>query len=161
VAGEFSRRTGVRLWDGSTLYELGGDIGGDWVSTIEVWNDDLYLGGGFRYAGGHPSRNLAVYHGAELPLRSSSLQLSVAPNPWRDVGFIAFSLDRNAQTRLELYDVQGRRRRTLLDGPMTSGDHWVPWDGRDDTESRLPAGVYFLRLDSFGTRETTKLQILR
>ncbi len=58
---------------------------------------------------------------------------------------------RNAQTTIELphatplhlavYDVRGRLRATLWDGPAQRGTHVVRWDA-----SGLEPGVYFLRL---------------
>jgi hypothetical protein len=35
----------------------------------------------------------------------------------------------------------------------------MTWDGRDATGSTLPAGVYFLRLETAGREEARKLMI--
>lgn len=161
VTGNSGQHNGAWLWDGTTLYALGENIGSDWVSALETWNDDLALGGAIRYAGGRPSRNVAVYHGAGLPTHLSPLQLSIAPNPSHDGGLVAFSLDRAADARLSVFDVQGRRRRILVRDRMPAGDHWISWDGRDDAGSRLPVGTYFLRLDAAGNEQVRKIQILR
>jgi hypothetical protein len=37
----------------------------------------------------------------------------------------------------------------------------VVWDGADDSGRRLPAGIYFIRLESDGFKETEKVILLR
>lgn len=50
--------------------------------------------------------------------------------------------------RATLHDLQGRRVRTLWNGPLARGITAVDWDGRDDGGRTLGAGAYFLRLAS-------------
>jgi hypothetical protein len=52
-----------------------------------------------------------------------------------------FELTRATPLKLSVYDVRGRLRVTLWDGPATRGTHAVRWDA-----SGLEPGVYFLRL---------------
>ena len=51
-----------------------------------------------------------------------------------------------SEGRLELYDLAGRRVRTLADGRLARGVTVIPWDGRDASGVRQPRGVYFARL---------------
>ncbi len=68
------------------------------------------------------------------------------PNPFHDATTIAYTLDRAAPVDLAVYDVQGRRVRTLTSGIRQPGEHTVRWDGHDDEGTRAAGGVYFLRL---------------
>jgi hypothetical protein len=52
---------------------------------------------------------------------------------------------------LALYDVRGRRVRSLFDGTADGPAH-MTWDGRDDGGRILPAGVYFALLAAAGER---------
>jgi len=54
---------------------------------------------------------------------------------------IAFVVDKPSDVVLSLYDVAGRRQRTLLQGPVGAGRHDVSL-----TTADLPTGVYFVRL---------------
>jgi len=45
-----------------------------------------------------------------------------------------------------IYDLQGRRVRTLVDGARPSGAGHATWDGRDDGGVLAPNGTYFARL---------------
>jgi hypothetical protein len=75
------------------------------------------------------------------------LMLSEAtPNPSRaDVAF-ALSLPRGGAVSLLVYDLQGRRVRTLVDAVLPAGEQRVLWDGRDSAGHTASAGVYFARL---------------
>lgn len=85
------------------------------------------------------------------PAVLSSRPLEVTPNPFRGSGSIRFELPSRGAARVEVYDVTGRRVRTLSDGARGSGPHAIAWDGRDDRGARLGAGIYFVRLTA-GTR---------
>lgn len=52
---------------------------------------------------------------------------------------------QNAQ--LAIYDVVGRRVRTLYRGRHEPGSYLIGWDGRTDTGRPSASGVYFVRLD--------------
>lgn len=70
------------------------------------------------------------------------------PNPFNPSTTIAFSLQRIARVSLAVYDVRGRRVRTLLDDVVTlPGDHELQWDGTDDARIRVASGSYVCRID--------------
>lgn len=69
------------------------------------------------------------------------------PNPFRTAATITYQLAAPGHTRLGLYDVLGRRVRTLVDRTEPAGEHRVTLR-RDD----LPAGTYFYSLESDGER---------
>jgi hypothetical protein len=52
-----------------------------------------------------------------------------------------FELTRATRLQLSVYDVRGRVRATLWDGPASRGTHVVRWDA-----SGLEPGAYILRL---------------
>jgi len=73
------------------------------------------------------------------------------PNPFNPATRIQFTLDRDAQVSLRVFDVQGRAVRTLLNSYLAAGNRVVSWDGRDDRGRALPSGTYFLRLQGGGS----------
>ena len=72
--------------------------------------------------------------------------LAPTPNPFRGNATLRFGLARAGDVRLELFDVAGRRVRTLAQGAHAPGAHAVAWDGRDDDRNPVGAGIYFVRL---------------
>jgi gingipain R len=71
------------------------------------------------------------------------------PIPATDAVYVKYSLgpDRGkGRVSLNVYDVAGRRVRTLIDGAEEPGAHMLVWDGRDEAGNALQAGTYFCRL---------------
>jgi subtilisin family serine protease len=85
------------------------------------------------------------------------LALQVFPNPVRGSGGVRFEIPRTADVTLVVYDVSGRRVRTLVRGPRPAGDHraiWMPAPGE-------APGVYFVRLSTGRESLTRKVTVLR
>ncbi len=72
----------------------------------------------------------------------------VWPNPSRGAASVRFVAPRAANVALAVYDLAGRRVRTLVSpsSPTAVGEHVVAWDGRDDAGRSAAPGVYFARL---------------
>ena len=83
------------------------------------------------------------------------------PNPFNTVTNILFCLNVSSYVRLEVYDLTGRKVRTLLEGKMDTGVHKVFWDGRDDDGSELASGVYLVRMDAGGFNKVRKVVLVR
>jgi len=49
-----------------------------------------------------------------------------------------------------VYDANGRKVRTLLDGSQPSGEHFIKWDGMDDLGNRVSSGAYLYSLNFNG-----------
>jgi hypothetical protein len=87
--------------------------------------------------------------------------VSVLPQPMRGAGVVRFALPAASHARLEVFDLAGRRVRTLHDGAMAAGEHRQSWDGRDDHGLSLPDGVYLIRLESGSRSAVTRAVLLR
>ena len=75
--------------------------------------------------------------------------VQVRPNPLRGQGVLEYSLIGESSVRIDVFDVAGRRVRTLLDSPLVASGHHVLQLGRSsDQESALPAGVYLYRVQA-------------
>jgi hypothetical protein len=73
-----------------------------------------------------------------------------SPNPaTRRVSF-SLQLPSRAEVTLGIFDVRGRRVRSLLAGNAEAGPHEAIWDGLDSRGARCGAGVYFARLTVAG-----------
>ncbi len=87
--------------------------------------------------------------------------LRAFPNPSRGHTGITFTLGHASPVRLEVFDVSGRRVRTLTQGFTEAGTRHIEWDGRGGQGAPVPAGTYFLRLSAAGRTVTNKLLVLR
>jgi len=84
-----------------------------------------------------------------------------SPNPFNPGTAIRFSLARSGPATLMIYDVSGRRVRTLVDGPQTAGPHLSYWDGLDDAGRKVAAGIYWSQLRTDGFDSNRKMVVLR
>jgi flagellar hook assembly protein FlgD len=74
--------------------------------------------------------------------------VAVHPNPFGARTAVSFSMAQPGAALLELFDVAGRRVRSIWARALDSGEHTLLWDGRDADGRRAPAGVYFFRLQA-------------
>ena len=74
----------------------------------------------------------------------TGLSLLTYPNPGTESVRVAFTMPRQGPVRLDVVDLRGRRVAELLSGFRAAGQHSVRWNASPG--SRMPAGVYFVRL---------------
>ena len=86
------------------------------------------------------------------------------PNPFKGDGAtsIGFDLPAASPLRLVVYDVLGRRVRTLRQDPSAGpGRFRVIWDGADDQGRPAASGVYLLRLTAGPEQASGRVVLLR
>lgn len=60
-----------------------------------------------------------------------------------------------------IYDVMGRRIRSLVDREMAPGATEVTWDGRDQGGAAVGTGMYFARMVAAGTSRLVRVPLVR
>jgi hypothetical protein len=70
------------------------------------------------------------------------------PNPFHEETIIPYEIAEGSRVELAIYDLTGKRIRTLVSREQSPGSYTVQWDGRDHNENDLPAGVYICRMIS-------------
>ena len=84
------------------------------------------------------------------------------PNPFNPTTTIEYYLASDAKVTLAIYDVSGRRVRTLISSVLAgAGVHKVDWNGKDDSGRKLASGVYFASFRAEGQVTARKLILLR
>lgn len=77
--------------------------------------------------------------------------LSSFPNPFRPSATISIQTPEVIEeASILIFDVQGRRVRSLSVGTVQPGIETIVWDGRNDFGVRVPSGLYLLRLTHAG-----------
>ncbi len=84
------------------------------------------------------------------------MSFTAMPNPAKGAVWFAWP-GTNGAGRMEVYDVTGAVRWSRdLDGGLAS----LSWDAKDHQGQRLPAGVYYARLNSAGTVATARFVLV-
>ncbi|MGA9363722.1 MAG: FlgD immunoglobulin-like domain containing protein [Bacteroidota bacterium] len=76
----------------------------------------------------------------------STGDLSNSPNPFNPTTEMQFGVPRDSKVQIIIYDILGRKVRTLVDNPMAPGTYKATWDGRDDNGLGVASGVYLYRI---------------
>ena len=84
-----------------------------------------------------------------------------SPNPFRPSTTIAFMMPAEGRARIDIFNVNGRKVRTILDDVRGAGPNEVAWDGCDLSGTRFAGGVYFYRLETAAGSKTKKMLLLR
>ncbi len=78
------------------------------------------------------------------------------PNPFNPETTIQYSVNTDGAVELVIVDMNGRIVSTLQNGFQNAGVHTHTWNAENQ-----PSGVYFAKLTSGGTVQTTKLLLLK
>ncbi len=99
-----------------------------------------------------------LFGGAEItpPVRVSkeyvqaSVQqfLEVTPNPFVNSVSIQGSVPLAPEPRIQIYDLRGKEIRTWAVTPAENGLFQKVWDGKNEQGQRVPAGSYWIRLET-------------
>jgi hypothetical protein len=125
------------------------------IGTFNFGNNPAIRIGGFT-VGPRP----AVYE----DINSISKEFSVGqnyPNPFNTSTMIEFSLSKDEDVTLVIYDLLGRRVRILQNGRLAEGSYSVVWDGKDDADNDVSSGTYFYRLSTGDDIQIKRMTLVR
>jgi hypothetical protein len=74
---------------------------------------------------------------------------------------VYMSLSDVTDVSMVVYDVQGKRVKTLVSGSLAGGDHTIRWNGRDEAGSTVADGVYFCHVKAGTVQETAKMLLMK
>ena len=90
------------------------------------------------------------------------------PNPFNSFTIIPLMVhgqrgveNHPVQTTLIIYNIRGRKVKTLVNDARVKGYYEILWDGKDNEDNELPSGVYFYRLQTDNFQKTKKMILLK
>jgi hypothetical protein len=92
---------------------------------------------------------------------ASTRLLASRPNPFSGATTVFFEVSTAEPVTLEIFDVSGRRVRTLMKGETAAGRYHVTWQGRADDGRPVAAGVYYVRLVTRGSSQSRPVILLK
>jgi len=99
-----------------------------------------------------------VYTGVEegnQGFEGARARVTASPNPFHREVMIRIAAGFDPETAIEIHDVSGRLVRSLRPASR------VVWDGKDQTNSLVPSGVYFVQLGTSGPVSSLRLVLAR
>ena len=83
------------------------------------------------------------------------------PNPFNPSTEIRFAVATAGRVDLAVYDLTGRRIRTLVAASLPAGEHAVRWDGDDENGAPLASGLYLYRVTAGGQSQMRKMMLVK
>ena len=65
------------------------------------------------------------------------------PNPFNPTTEIRYQLPENSEVRIAVFDILGRRVKTLVNRFQSAGYYSVTWDGKNESNQSVGSGNYF------------------
>jgi hypothetical protein len=98
----------------------------------------------------------------EIASEQSSIATLIGnyPNPFNPETTIKFSISKNSNVDLSIYNIKGQRVRTLANQQYPVGEHSLVWNGDDDPGRSVGSGVYFYKLSVDGQVVSIKKCVL-
>jgi flagellar hook assembly protein FlgD len=86
---------------------------------------------------------------------------SCYPNPFRNSTRIKYAIQRLTNVKVEVYDINGLKVKTLLSKNQQAGNYSLIWDGTNDSGNPVSSGIYYCRCRSGEKNETIKMILMR
>jgi|GEM_PF-3979249 len=118
-----------------------------------LWIYDLSTskgGGGTQFADNKDKTSPIIY----------SLKKSY-PDPFNKNTTISYSIAKSGKVLIKVYDISGRVVKTIVNEEQSRGIYKVRWEGTDNHNCEVSAGVYFYRLQSGEFTSTKKTVCVR
>jgi len=83
------------------------------------------------------------------------------PNPFNPETSINFTVPKISRVTLAIYDILGRKIRTLVSAIKAAGSYNVTWNGKNNQGQPLASGLYFYNLQAGEFSSTKKMMLLK
>ena len=105
--------------------------------------------------------NQGLYTSIEDPGRIQGTLSMNYPNPFAKTTMIKYSLTQMSNVVMEVFNINGKKVKILVNESLPSGNYHVQWDGTNDAGQKLPGGIYIYRLQANDATFTRRCVLLR
>ncbi len=95
------------------------------------------------------------------PISEDYLLFNNYPNPFNSETHISLVLKNKANVNIDVFDVLGRKVKTIFDGSLSSGFQEFVWNGSSNNGQRVSSGAYFIRINVDGSVKVLKALYLK
>ena len=87
------------------------------------------------------------------------------PNPFNPETHIPFEIPESEtgihQVQVSIYDMNGKKIRTLFDGQLAAGKYTLLWNGKNGAGQEMASGIYYVELKTSSFIAHKKMTLLR
>lgn len=149
--------TGALIATSDTLPSISffafGDVNGDAMPEICISDgDSLFV---------YSTPVTAVEEENQENLVSAFVLNQNYPNPFNAQTNISYYLPQSSNLELSIYNIKGRKVKTLVNAFQSAGFQSITWDGTNKNGAEVASGVYFYRVQTDYSEETKKMVLLK
>ncbi len=127
-----------------------------WIESISLTNDSNFFGPISLYIEASQEEESTPEFPQEFGLFANY------PNPFNPSTSISFQVKKNTHCNLVIFDVKGRKIKTIYSGDVIANKlNTVVWDGKDNNNNDVSSGVYFYQLSGKGVEQTRKMILVK
>jgi len=83
------------------------------------------------------------------------------PNPFNPTTTIEFGVPSDGNVRIEVFNINGQKVKTLTNQYYTAGSYTVEWNSTDESGNEVATGVYLYRMTASDFTETKKMVLMK
>jgi hypothetical protein len=83
------------------------------------------------------------------------------PNPFNASTIIQYEIEKPGFVNLVIFDVLGKKVKTMVSKDHNAGNYQIHWDGTDESGNSIPSGIYFALLTSKSENNMLRLLLLK
>ena len=103
---------------------------------------------------------VAVEEGSEVTPQSFTLHQNY-PNPFNPTTSIQYELPKATQVTISVFNILGQTVITLVDEKQNAGKYQVQWNGKNNQDGNVAAGIYLLNFSAGTISKTRKMLLIR
>ena len=163
----------------SLEYSINGN-NGDWIMIAEnlpnngrfqweipyVLSDECYIKytvwSGTESASSITPTSFSMFftEGIENQTNENIQELNCYPNPFQSETTFTFTLNNKSTITLTIYDLFGKKIKTLENQLLSQGKHTIMWDGTNRQSRQASACSYFAVMDANGNKTVKKIIVM-
>ena len=143
-------------WSGGSSSQISGSVS---ISDIQVSG---YFGSELSYETGEPaSIEPSLSNDIDKNLRITHTLFSAYPNPFNPSIKIQYFLSNSVYVNIDIYDVMGRKIKSLINNKHDAGYSSIIWDATDDLGHQVAAGMYIYTIQAGDFIQARKIILLK
>ena len=83
------------------------------------------------------------------------------PNPFSSSTAIPYSVNKQSDIKVTIYDILGRQVRYFRMGLQTAGVHQIVWDGRNNLGQKVASGIYLYKIQAGNWQNVKKMVLIK
>ena len=83
------------------------------------------------------------------------------PNPFNPVTNIRYGLPKESEVNITIFDITGRKIKTLINSRQEAGWHDIKWNGANEQNTKVGSGMYLYKIAAENFSEVRKILLIR